>query len=519
MKDYLNKLIMYHEIHQQYRNGISKNKISNHLGVNRRTVDRYLQMSEEEYDIFLAKQRERKKELIAYEEFIRSKLVLYPETSAAQMHDWLKEHYSCFPKVCPKTVYNFVMWVRQTHNIPKAHPMRDFEIIEETPYGKQAQVDFGETKLRNGEGARVKVYFFAMVLSRSRHKFIFLSESPFTTDLSILAHEKAFDFFGGIPQEIVYDQDKVFMVSENHGDLMLTDRFKAYVKARQFKYYFCRKADPQTKGKVENVVKYVKQNFLYNRPYVDIQTLNGEAKAWLGRTANGLPHNKTRKIPYDEWLIEKPSLQPYNPIHMAPPSDLYAVRKNNTILWKGNVYTLPLGTYKHKGGQVDVKKMGEDLVISNLKGEQICRHTIPNQKGQTVGNTDHKRDKTARINELKEQAIGLFADKQKARKLIDAIHNQKPRYIRDQLLLIQNTISGMNEKLIDTSLQYCVEHGISSASDFKDIIEKFEKQNAKNTPTNIQVDLHTNNIELEKQSMQPDTSKIADYENLMLNTN
>jgi hypothetical protein len=204
---------------------------------------------------------------------------------------------------------------------------------------------------------------------------------------------------------------------------------------------------------------------------------------------------------------------------MAPSSDLYTVRKNNTILWKGNVYTLPLGTYKDKGGQVNVRNEEKFLIVSNLKGLLICQHTIPYGKGQTVGNTDHKRDKTARINELKEQAIGLFADKSKARKLIDAIHNQKPRYIRDQLLLIQNTISNMDEKLINMGLQYCIEQGISSASDFKDIIEKLAKVNAKNPSVNIQAGPSADNIGLEKQSMQPATSKMVDYENLMLNTN
>lgn len=127
-------------------------------------------------------------------------------------------------------------------------------MVAETSYGKQAQVDFGEYNLHDNQGKRVKVFFFTSVLSRSRYKYVWFSDQYFTSELAIEAHEKAFAFFGGIPDEIVYDQDKVFIVSENKGDIILTDRFKAYVKERSFKLYFCRRSDPESKGKIENVV-------------------------------------------------------------------------------------------------------------------------------------------------------------------------------------------------------------------------------------------------------------------------
>lgn len=61
----------------------------------------------------------------------------------------------------------------------------------------------------------------------------------------------------GNPRELVYDQDRLFMVNENMGDLILTERFRQYVSHRCFKTYFCRAADPQSKGKVEGMYPYV----------------------------------------------------------------------------------------------------------------------------------------------------------------------------------------------------------------------------------------------------------------------
>lgn len=66
-------------------------------------------MNEREFDQFMEKQSYRKKSLIVFESFIKERLIQYPDTSASQMHDWLKEHFADFPLVSPKTVFNFVI--------------------------------------------------------------------------------------------------------------------------------------------------------------------------------------------------------------------------------------------------------------------------------------------------------------------------------------------------------------------------------------------------------------------------
>ncbi|MCG8306664.1 MAG: hypothetical protein MI975_04675 [Cytophagales bacterium] len=283
MNVYLTKFMMYFEIHRMRREGHSISQISQHLVLDRRTVSKYLSMSEQEYEDFLIRQSTRKKVLLPYEDFVKERLEDFRDTSAAQMHDLLKEHYPDFPSVSQKNVFNFVCWVRDKHRLPVVKLERQFQLVEELPYGKQAQVDFGQYNMRTTTG--------------SRFKFVLFTDGHFTTELAIRAHEKAFEYIRGIPDEIVYDQDKVFISSENSGDIILTDAFRTYMRGQSFTLHFCRKADPQSKGKVDNVIKYVKQNFLYNRTFRNIDTLNDEVLAWLGRTANALPHAFTRKDP------------------------------------------------------------------------------------------------------------------------------------------------------------------------------------------------------------------------------
>jgi transposase len=98
--------------------------------------------------------------------------------------------------------------------------------------GEQAQVDFGQTKQKTTNGKEVKLYFISFVLSHSRYKYVEWLDRPFTTRDVIRAHENAFEYFGGIPNELVYDQDSLIVVSENSGDLILTSEFQSYRQER-----------------------------------------------------------------------------------------------------------------------------------------------------------------------------------------------------------------------------------------------------------------------------------------------
>lgn len=515
MNVYLAKFMTYFEIHRMHREGHSKSMISELLSLNRRTVSKYLSMSEEEYEAFLMKQASRGKKLLPFEDFVKKRLEEYRNTPAAQMHDWLKEHYSDFPEVSQKTVFNFVSWVRKKHQLPIIKTERQFQQLEETPYGKQAQVDFGEYNMRTTTGTRVKVFFFTLVLSRSRFKFVWFTDRYFTSELAIEAHENAFGYIGGVPEEIVYDQDKVFVVSENGGDIILTEAFRKYTRAQCFDLYFCRKADPQSKGKVENVVKYVKQNFLYNRTYHNIETLNDEVLRWLGRTANALPHGTTQKEPSLELSIERPFLKPYK-AHLGPVTTIntYTVRKDNTISYKGNFYSLPLGTYKGKGSLVAVRAEGSNLIISDAVGkEEICRHMIPAGRGNKIFNTDHKREKNAAIAEMIKEVASLFEQSDQALQWLYMIKTQKPRYIRDQLMIIKQSALQAPPVYLNKTMEYCLSHRICSAADFKSILSATQEVPRKETKI-VRLNPLSGAMP-DTANIQPQKSSIEDFEHIL----
>jgi hypothetical protein len=517
MNEFLNKLIMYHQIHKMSRDGWSKTRIAEFLGINWRTTAKYLEMSEQEYLAFVEAQCNRQKLLASFEGFVKIKLEKYPDTKAAQMHDWLKEHYPGFPEVTPKTVYNFVMWVRQQHNIQIPDPQREYCIVPELPWGKQAQVDFGEYNMRDGQGKRVKVYFFTMVLSRSRCKFVYYSLTPFTSALTIHAHIKAFEYFGGIPREIVYDQDKVLLVDENLGNLIMTEVFQSFVQSMPFEPVFCRKSDPQSKGKVENVVRYVKYNFLYNRPFSDIETLNQESLEWLSRTANGMPHSVTMEKPKDQLVFEQEYLLEIPPYAFNEPEPVFPVRKHNVVLFKKNWYTVPEGTYQGRETKVKILVQGGELIIKDLNGKQLAAHEICYGRGRLISNTDHKRDKSRKLDDMMLDIAVLFPDNDSALIYLEKIRKIKQRYARDQFQYIRRCIERTDVDIAGKTLRLCIERGIYDAKDFEAVMNTYldqRKDSGSIMPEMKKVSLSVNKNIAE---ITPNTSNIMDYEKIMKN--
>jgi hypothetical protein len=341
-------------------------------------------------------------------------------------------------------------------------------------------------------------------------KYVHFSATPFTSITAIDAHEEAFRFFCGIPIEIVYDQDRLFLVDEALGELLLTKHFKDYVFEQEFRTHFCRKADPESKGKVENVVKFVKNNFLYGRAYYDIATLQSQALNWLLRTGNGMPHSTIRKIPQEEWIIEKESLKPWISVKLVPSYILRYVRLDNTFSFQGNFYSVPQGTYK-KDASVKIWLKEGQLHVCDQEGVLLCKHSIAETKGNKIINTDHKRDKSRKLKDLQTDIAVLFSNPVLAAQYFELIREVKGRYLRDQVQSIREAINGRNKELVNTVLEKCVAERYLSAHIFSELLTMYEQENkTAAAPTGKIILLDPSNTR--KAATKPDKRDISDYE-------
>jgi len=486
---------MYMEIHQLLQQGFSKVKIANKLGISRTTVYRYLGRNPETMAKWVKTTKRRRRKLDPYKDIILEWLRKNPDMTAAQVLDWLLEKYEDL-KVAESTVRSYVRELREEYDIPKETPKRDYEAVPEAPLGAQIQVDFGETKQRTPDNKMIKLYCVSFVLSRSRYKYMEWLDRPFTTRDLIRAHENAFHYFGGMADELVYDQDALILVSENGGDLILTREFQSYKEERKLVIRMCRRADPESKGKIESVIKYVKNNFAKHRIYYGLDVWNEAGWKWLERTGNYKHHHTTKKRPVEVFTHEKQHLRPVSsPIanyldcdNLHESSITRSVRKDNTIWYKSNRYSVPLGTF-NRIKQVYLEEKDDTLIIKDEeKREVIATHKLNQGRGNLIQDTNHLRDRTKGIDTYIETVASNFSDSKMATSYLETIRKRMPRYIRDQLQIIAKAIKNEQQQLIDLALDECIKRDFYSATEFIDIIHYLNRQRQSNSYSNVSVE-------------------------------
>jgi len=474
---------MYMEIHQLLNQGFSKVKVAEKLDVSRSTIYRYLERNPETMANWVKGTKTRRRKLDKYKDLILSWLREHPDMSAAQVLDWLQEKYKDL-KVAESTVRLFVRGLRKEYDIPKEKISRSYEAVPEVPMGSQMQVDFGQTEQKTPSGNTVKLRFIAFVMANSRQKYKEWLDRPFTTRDVIRAHENAFHYFGGITDELVYDQDALILVSENGGDLVFTREFQSYKEERKLIIRMCRKADPESKGKIENVVKYVKNNFAKHRLYYGLDAWNENGWKWLERTGNYKIHNTTKKRPVEVFALEKQHLRPISsPIdnsYINGNHDLSitrTVRKDNIIWYKSNRYSVPLGTF-HETKQVYIEIEDEDYLIirKTQTGPILAKHKINPGKGKLIQDTTHRRDRSKGIDTYIDSVASNFSDKDKAIAYLQEIRKSRKRYIRDQLQRISRQIGLHQQELLDLTMEECFKQELFSATDFIDMIQYLDRQ-------------------------------------------
>ena len=488
----------YEKIQELKRNHLNKSQVSRRLQIDYKTVTKYWDMSADAFAEATNRAGRRRKKADDYQKFVLSCLQQYPDMTASQIYDWIKERTGM--KKLPfrqRSFRNYVNALREEYDIPKPETARQYEAVEDPPMGEQAQVDMGEISLKTPSGRHKKVYGFGMVLSHSRYKYILWQTRPWTTANFVQAHIKAFTYFGGRPKQIVYDQDKVLAVSENNGDIIYTEGFQNYLNATGFDVFLCHGSDPESKGRIEAVIKYAKNGYARHRELDDIDEFNRGCIDWLERTGNAEEHGTTKKIPAEVFAIEKEYLVPVSEYSFAKPADdsiTYQVRKDNVVLYKSNRYRVPKGTYS-KGKRVFMIVEGEMVSIVDAEtGVLYAKHTLSTGKGELIGESSRScRDKGKTILELEASVKSLLGDcGGKTDPYLARIHREKRRYYRDQLGVIRNLFDEWDPCLIRKALEYCTEQelysagDLSSATSYMSLLEE-EKQNNKSDGTTLRL--------------------------------
>lgn len=178
--------------------------------------------------------------------------------------------------------------------------------------GDAAQVDFGAGPLiphaRTGEA--LKTWFFVMTLCWSRHQYaeLVLDQSVATW---LACHQRAFAWFGGVPQRVIIDNPKCAITRACSTDPTVQRAYAECAEGYHFRISPCPPRDPQKKGIVEAGVKYVKRSFMPLRDFRDLTDANRQLHDWVLGEAGTRIHGTTREQPLNRFAsTEKALLQP-----------------------------------------------------------------------------------------------------------------------------------------------------------------------------------------------------------------
>lgn len=296
--------------------GQSKSALAAKLGLSRRTIYHWISTGQLDRDLddLSVHYKERPataRKIDPYREIIDSRLAEFPRLSAVRLHAEVKAagYDGGYTQVKE--------YVREVRPVAATDPVVRFE----TPAGHQAQVDFAHFRLPWGLR-----WALVVVLCYSRLLWVHFFHRQ---DMSALfaGLEQAFEFFGGVPVEALFDQMRAVVLEDQRfggGSLVENAEFARFAHHWQFRLRACRAYRAKTKGKVERPIRYLRENFFYGRTFLNDEDLDEQLQRWLHEVANVRVHATTGERPIDRFLREEqPALKPlaqrpYRPLILSP---------------------------------------------------------------------------------------------------------------------------------------------------------------------------------------------------------
>lgn len=213
----------------------------------------------------------------------------------------------------------------------------------ETEPGRQAQVDWKEAGVWNLDGVPTKVYAFVMLLGYSRRPFVWFTTSM-KSPVLLACHVKAFEAFGGITHEILYDNMKTAWLYDGE-NWSVNPKLLELASSLGFTPKRCQVRRPQTKGKVERFIQTLGNSFL---PWAreegldSLDALNEKVNLWLAGLG-GKPLRDFLETRDERFAAEAGQLIPFRPEAVPDLREVVVltVNREGRVTFETNRYSVP----------------------------------------------------------------------------------------------------------------------------------------------------------------------------------
>jgi len=269
--------------------------------------------------------------------------------------------------------------------------------------GKQMQVDWGHFgSLRYDDSTR-KLYALAVIEAHSRMLYVSFTHSQNQATLHRCLIE-AFRYLGGAPGEIVVD-NMLTAVTERVGAMIrFNEAFLNFLRPFGITPVACNIRAPHEKGKIENSIKYLRNNFWPLKTFTDLDDVNHQVLGWLNTTANQRLHQTTGEKPAER--LDREALKPLpDPLPDFREAETLKVYKDFGVRFDANIYTVPPGLV---GKKVTVKADSRIITVY-YKDKQVAVHPRCWRKKQRLELPSHSEQvKKLRKKVLLDRQIMIF---------------------------------------------------------------------------------------------------------------
>lgn len=322
----MNKEMKMLTARQLKHEGFRQNEIAEVLGVTDRTVRNYLNRPPEP-----RKKMIRKSKLDPYKAFI--------ETILKNDSDYNRE--ILFDRIKNMGYTGKISILRDYAKKISDRERMQAVIRFETEPARQAQVDWKEFRIKEENRPSRKIYAFNMTLGFSRKSFVYFTESMKQSVLH-LCHRKAFEYFEGVPKEILYDNMKTAFIC-HEGQFKPNKQLLSFANHYGFIPKRCRIRRPETKGKVERGIGYLQTNFWprVKDSNFSCEELNEAVLGWLKGVDDKIirDFNMSRKERFEQERFLLNSLPPLP----CDCRDVFRrmVSRESVISFESNRYSVP----------------------------------------------------------------------------------------------------------------------------------------------------------------------------------
>jgi transposase len=344
----------------------SKKAIARKLGLDPKTVRKALKRETFSPAIF----QPRTSKLAPYQEKIGDLLTHHAGLSAVRIHEEIK-----------KLGYPGGITILKDYLATVRTPSKTFLSIRTTP-AEEAQADWASV----GTIASHRVYCFLIVLSFSGMLYLQFFPSQ-ALEHFMTGHLRAFHFFQGVPKKIRYDNLRSVVLQRFGSAIQFNPRFLAFAAHYLFDPSPCNVKSPHEKGRVERIIRYVKDNFLAARTFLSLTDLNLRAAAWRDQVANRRIHGTTGKRPLDLFTQQEQSLLTPLPKTDYDTRLTLAVKSTSQSLVKleTNRYSAPFAY----ASRLLTLKADDQWVSLYPKEKLIAQHPRSQQKYQLIEDPRH----------------------------------------------------------------------------------------------------------------------------------